>query len=76
MTIQQRRSFLKKSGIVLSSLFLSFSKSFAAFSGHNRNKLNPAPVFKDNFSQTNDRVWIGEDYWAIPMEDWSVKKKE
>lgn len=74
MTIQQRRSFLKKSGIVLSSLFLSFSKSLAAFSGHKKNEFNQAPVFKDNLSQTNDRVWIGEDYWAIPMEDWSVKK--
>lgn len=74
MTIHQRRSFLKKSGIILSSLFLSFSKSIASFSRQKKDTINQAPVFKDNLSQTNDRVWIGEDYWAIPMEDWSVKK--
>lgn len=28
--------------------------------------------FKDDFNAVSDRVWIGENYWAIPMEDWRV----
>lgn len=25
-----------------------------------------------NFNKINNRVWIAEDFWAIPMEDWQV----
>lgn len=25
------------------------------------------------WSQTHDRVWLGAEYWANPMEDWRVK---
>ena len=28
--------------------------------------------FQQNFDATADRIWIGEDFWAIPMEDWQV----
>lgn len=28
--------------------------------------------FQQNFNATADRIWIGEDFWAIPMEDWQV----
>lgn len=27
----------------------------------------------ENFNNTNDRVWIGKDFWSIPMEDWKVE---
>ncbi|MDX2414549.1 MAG: hypothetical protein QNK33_05105, partial [Bacteroidales bacterium] len=27
----------------------------------------------DNFNTANNRVWIGENYWSIPMEDWQLK---
>ena len=26
----------------------------------------------DNWSQTHDRVWLGGNFWANPMEDWRV----
>jgi len=29
--------------------------------------------FAANFDNVNDRIWIGKDFWAIPMEDWQVK---
>lgn len=29
--------------------------------------------FASNFEQTHDRIWIGADYWANPMEDWQIK---
>ncbi|MEK6234895.1 MAG: hypothetical protein N2C14_09300, partial [Planctomycetales bacterium] len=28
--------------------------------------------FASDFKNTPDRVWIGADYWANPMEDWSI----
>jgi alkaline phosphatase D len=28
--------------------------------------------YQSNFNSTNDRTWIGQDYWAVPMEDWKV----
>ena len=27
----------------------------------------------DNFNTANNRVWIGENYWSVPMEDWQLK---
>ena len=32
-----------------------------------------ASEFASEWSRTPDRVWIGSDYWANPMEDWRVK---
>ena len=32
-----------------------------------------AVQFSSNFTNTHDRVWLGEDYWANPMEDWAVR---
>ncbi len=32
-----------------------------------------ASPFASDFSGQTDRVWIGADYWANPMEDWSLK---
>jgi hypothetical protein len=26
-----------------------------------------------SFDEVNDRTWIGQDFWAIPLEDWQVK---
>jgi len=31
-----------------------------------------APSVKYNFDSLNDRTWIGEDFWAVPLEDWRV----
>jgi alkaline phosphatase D len=25
-----------------------------------------------DFNSVNDRVWVGEDFWAVPLEDWRV----
>ena len=26
-----------------------------------------------NFDKINDRVWIGEDFWSVPLEDWKIE---
>ena len=28
--------------------------------------------FIANFDNVNDRIWVGEDFWAVPLEDWQV----
>lgn len=30
--------------------------------------------FKYDFNQVNDRIWIGEDFWTVPLEDWKIEK--
>ena len=32
----------------------------------------PAAEFHSHFRHTPDRVWIGPEYWANPMEDWRI----
>lgn len=41
-------------------LFISLSSCDDSFS------------IKQNFDTTNNRVWIDEEFWAVPMEDWRV----
>ncbi|GEO07098.1 hypothetical protein AAE02nite_47620 [Adhaeribacter aerolatus] len=76
MTQRQRRSFFKKLGLGLATFVFpgpGFSKgiSDSLFRG-SLGKYNQSD-FRDDFAGTNDRVWIGEKYWAIPMEDWQIK---
>lgn len=32
------------------------------------------PSFTSDWQNTHDRVWLGADYWANPMEDWMVRE--
>jgi hypothetical protein len=32
----------------------------------------PGPSFVSAFDKTPDRVWIGPEYWANPLQDWRV----
>jgi len=29
--------------------------------------------FNYDFNNVNDRVWVGPDFWAVPLEDWKVE---
>ncbi len=29
--------------------------------------------FLTNFDNTNDRIWVGKDFWSVPLEDWKVE---
>ncbi len=31
------------------------------------------PEFRADFNNINDRIWIGRDFWSIPIEDWKVE---
>jgi alkaline phosphatase D len=34
---------------------------------------SPKPAFIAEFDNTHDRVWVGKDFWSIPLEDWKVE---
>jgi alkaline phosphatase D len=51
-----------KAQVVISLLFLLSITS-----------CNNQSDFFDNFNSTNDRIWIGKDFWSIPLEDWKVE---
>ncbi len=54
---------MKLKGLVLSLPFL-----LVLFSS-----CKTEPEFKSDFSSSQDRVWIGPDYWANPLQDWQIK---
>ncbi len=54
----------------ISALFLSVAFLFQGLPSPGRAQ---APAFRSSFSSTRDRVWIGPDYWANPMEGWRVQ---
>ncbi|MFV0590970.1 MAG: alkaline phosphatase D family protein [Draconibacterium sp.] len=29
--------------------------------------------FRADFNNIHDRVWVGKDFWAVPLEDWKVE---
>jgi len=35
---------------------------------------NPQPMTRDPWPETHDRVFLGGEYWANPMEDWRVSE--
>ncbi|MGV3505402.1 MAG: alkaline phosphatase D family protein [Adhaeribacter sp.] len=76
MNQTDRRSFFKKLGLGLASVSYYFSGLGPAL-GSPRPGILPKElsghILPDDLSKVNDRVWIGEKYWAIPMEDWQVK---
>jgi alkaline phosphatase D len=74
MEIKQnnRRSFFKKLGLSLAALPFSFSAIAALLS--DKKPFRPKEeIFKSSFDKVSDRVWLGEEYWAIPMEDWRIR---
>lgn len=68
MTSFSRRNALKigaAGSTALTSLPLEDAAASAA--------AQPAPAFASDWHTSNDRVFLGEDFWANPMEDWCVK---
>ncbi|MDZ4852383.1 MAG: alkaline phosphatase D family protein [Pirellulaceae bacterium] len=58
------------------ALKLSAAASAAVTIGNPLENGSAAPVvggkFSDDWSRIYDRVWLGGEYWANPMEDWRV----
>ncbi|HEV2292815.1 MAG TPA: alkaline phosphatase D family protein [Tepidisphaeraceae bacterium] len=67
-----RREFLERAGGTIAAgavVGLELDGEAAA-------QTQPAPpsAFQSRFDDTSDRVWLGPDYWANPMEDWRVAR--
>lgn len=71
MNYPRRRSFFKKLLFSLGSLTFSFSALGKIFPSKKTG--GSVRGSQDLFSGINDRVWLGEKYWAVPMEDWALK---
>ncbi len=37
-------------------------------------KTEKSVTYTNNFDLIPDRVWAGEDFWTIPMEDWQIRE--
>lgn len=72
MNENQRRKFLKDLGLTVASASFYLAGPTASFA-ELKPLREPFQNFLDAFKETNDRVWIGEKYWSIPMEDWEIK---
>lgn len=75
MDIRPRRTFFKRLLVSLTSLSYAvpaLAQRFAPGREHApaTESLNDSA---DEFAAVDDRVWLGEKYWAVPMEDWSVR---
>ena len=71
MEYHERRTFFKKLLLGLASLSYSFPLLGKVLSPKKAGSLH---VSNDLFAGINDRVWLGENYWAVPMEDWALKE--
>jgi alkaline phosphatase D len=61
-----RRLFIKLLG--LASLPFTWARTSQA----QNNTSSSSSTFKSNWQRTKDRTFLGESFWANPMEDWSV----
>lgn len=56
--------------------FITESSTLAAgalISPHLQAQAEAAAAFKSNWQEDLDRVWLGADYWANPLQDWQVR---
>ncbi|MCM4151914.1 twin-arginine translocation pathway signal [Arenibacter sp. N53] len=74
--VLKRRNFIQKVGLAIPIIANPFSNIFAQ-SGVLDNTLNSSSgkSIAFSFENLNDRVWIGKDFWSIPMEDWEIENK-
>ncbi|MBO2543585.1 alkaline phosphatase D family protein [Salegentibacter sp. BDJ18] len=72
MKKNDRRKFLREFGISVASASLALAGGPAALAA-----IKPVSQLEqglvNDFANTPDRIWIGEKYWSIPMEDWQLK---
>lgn len=70
MALQKRRLFLKRLTAAAAGVWVSVSLPVANALARKQSK---PFVFKDSFVAAGNRIWIGEEWWAVPMEDWRVQ---
>lgn len=61
-----RRAFLQHSAALAATSLIASRLSPLLHAGE------PAAAFRSRWDQSPDRVWLGADVWANPMQDWQV----
>src|SRR5690606_3495710 len=69
MRALSRRLALKIIG--LGSAWFGLNRSQQSFA-QEATEIPNTPEPLDNWRKTHDRVWLGSQFWANPMEDWRV----
>jgi alkaline phosphatase D len=68
-------NFSKKLIIISGLCILSVSNVFCGMEPEMRSDTDSVIIsfnFNSQWSRENDRVWIGADYWANPLQDWNI----
>ncbi|HEX3868962.1 MAG TPA: alkaline phosphatase D family protein [Pirellulales bacterium] len=63
-----RRQFIQSSAAVAAGLAASASST----PSQAEPAATPAAPFRSQWQQTCERVWLGPEYWANPLQDWRV----
>jgi len=61
--LTRRRFIASSASLAASSLFTPLTRARAA---------PPAAAFRSRWDACPDRVWLGPDYWANPLQDWQI----
>ncbi|WP_149275539.1 alkaline phosphatase D family protein [Pareuzebyella sediminis] len=70
----KRRKFLQNLGLAVPFLASSFDPTSAKNTPDTTVRPRSKPAsFYQSFNDINNRIWIGKDFWAVPMEDWKIK---
>lgn len=62
-----RRQFITETSSLAAAVLL------APGSANSQTSAAAAPAFSSAWQQDLDRVWLGADYWANPLQDWRVR---
>ncbi|MDP6445307.1 MAG: alkaline phosphatase D family protein [Pirellulaceae bacterium] len=62
------RSFSRRLALQL----LGLGSTYAGVGVSRANLKEPSIPLVDRWGKTQDRVWLGEQFWANPMEDWRI----
>lgn len=63
-----RRAFIQETSALAAGLAVSGSMTIPASAAEAEKDAS----FTSRWNQTPDRVWLGEEYWANPLQDWHV----
>jgi hypothetical protein len=68
-----KQKITRRTGIKLMTAGTLMGLRGPAAQGAENAKAAPAKAASDSWSKTHDRVWLGGEFWANPMEDWCIR---
>lgn len=69
----KRRKFIQKAGWAIPIMAHPFPNILSQKELLKESNKPTVPISAEfNFEHLNERIWIGKDFWSIPMEDWEI----